>query len=295
MFSRIGLSFVLCVVAGTVQADELILANGDTLNGEIIEWAIDYVLIEHPQLGKIRLSLDQLEIDTGTPPKRGWFDTNFMRGWNRSINVGLNGTSGDTNTANLTIGYNFNYADDFKRWRFTGRYFYNNTDDGDDDNNARIDLRRDWLVPESRWFGFAVFRYQFDQFESWNHRTILSAGPGFHLVDTEAHILDTNVGPTFTREFGDRQAQKGELLWGIDWSWTISKKQSFTLGNNLFYEYRPTAGEYRNLTTGEYKVLLRDDPKLNLVAGVENEYETDVEPGDKKNDLRYYLALGVDW
>ena len=296
MIVRAVLFAVLVLVCSTAAADEIILANGDKINGEIVEWAVDYVVIEHPQLGTIRLSLDELDIDTGTPPKKGWFDTAFMRGWNRSINLGLNGAVGDTNTTNMTLGFNFNYADDFKRWRFTGRYFYNRSDDGEDnDNNARIDLRRDWLTPDSILFGFGAFRYQFDQFESWRHRTTFSAGPGFHLVKSEAHVLDTLLGIAVTREFGDRQTTKGEAMWGLEWLWTISKRQSFSFENNLFPEFSPKAGEFRNLTTSEYRILLLEDPALKWTIGIQNDYETDIEPGDKKNDLRYYLALGIDW
>ena len=34
--------------------------------GEIVEWSVDYVVIEHPQLGTVRLALDDLKIDRGT-------------------------------------------------------------------------------------------------------------------------------------------------------------------------------------------------------------------------------------
>jgi hypothetical protein len=296
MSVRLGLCAALVLVCTQAAADEITLANGDKINGEIVEWAVDYVVIEHPQLGEVRLNLDDLEIDTGTPPKKGWFDTGFMRGWNRNINMGLNGTISEDTTTNLTLGFNFNYADEFKRWRFTGRYFYNQSTDSDDnDNNARIDLRRDWLIPNSRLFGFGTFRYQFDQFESWEHRTTFIAGPGLHLVESEAHALDTTLGLAFTREFGDRQTSRGELMWGLEWKWTITKRQSFAVENNFFPQYRPTTGEFRNFTTAEYQVILLEDPTLKWTIGAQNDYETDIDPGDKENDLRYYMALGVDW
>ena len=190
MLRRLTIVLALCVWGAAARADTLVLANGDTLTGEVVEWAVDHVVIEHPQLGLVRLSLEQLDIDTGTPPRPGLFGSNFLRGWNRSVNLGLNGKRGNSVSTNLTAGFNFNYADEFKRWRFNGRYFFNESDDGDHDNNARVDLRRDWLIPESTWFAFSSLRYQFDQFESWKHRTTLSLGPGYHLVDTESHELD---------------------------------------------------------------------------------------------------------
>jgi hypothetical protein len=40
---------------------------------------------------------------------------------------------------------------------------------------------------------------------------------------------------------------------------------------------------------------LTERPALNLRIGFENEYETSIDPGDKNNDLKYYLALGLDF
>ena len=292
----LGLFTALLLVFSHASADEIVLANGDKINGEIVEWAIDFVVIEHPQLGRIQLALDDLDVDTGKPPKKGWFDSGFMRGWNRNINLGLNGTIGDTDTTNLTAGFNFNYADEFKRWRFTGRYFFNRSDDeGDNDNNALVDLRRDWLIPMSNWFGFTAFRYQFDQFESWQHRTTFSLGPGYHLVKSEAHTLDTTLGVAFTREFGERQDSKGEAVWGLEYAWQISDRQSFTFRNDFFPEFSPSPGEFRNFTVSEYSIVLTKEPVLKWTAGIQNDYETDIEPGDKENDFRYYMALGIDW
>jgi putative salt-induced outer membrane protein YdiY len=295
MLRRLTIVLALCAWGAAARADTLVLANGDTLTGEVVEWAVDHVVIEHPQLGLVRLSLEQLDIDPGTPPSRGLFGTNFLRGWNRSINLGLNGKRGNSVSTNLTAGFDFNYSDEFKRWRFNGRYFFNESDDGDNDNNARVDLRRDWLIPDSDWFAFSSFRYQFDQFESWKHRTTFGVGPGYHLVDTESHKLDTMLGAAFTREYAGDKDNKGEALFGLDYTWQLSERHSVTLANSLFVEFRPNAGEIRNLTTGEWKLRLTEDPGLNLKIGGENEYETGVAPGDTNNDLKYYLALGLDF
>ena len=43
------------------------------------------------------------------------------------------------------------------------------------------------------------------------------------------------------------------------------------------------------------KILLSERPAFNLKFGAENEYETDIEDDDKNNDLKYYIALGIDF
>jgi putative salt-induced outer membrane protein YdiY len=274
-----------------------VLANGDEITGEVVEWAVDYVEIEHPQLGRVRLSLDQLEIDTGEPPPPGMFGTNFLRGWIRNVNLGFNGKVGNSESTNLTAGLNFSYDDEFTRWRLRGRYFFNTSDDGDNDNNATVDLRRDWLTPESRWFGFAAFRFQFDQFESWEFRNTLTGGAGYNLLRTadKAHVLDVRAGPSFTKDYAGSKNSKGEVLLAMDYTWNFASRYGVTFSNQFFVEAVPDGGEWRNLTLGEFTMGLTERPALNLRIGFENEYETSIDPGDKNNDLKYYLALGLDF
>jgi putative salt-induced outer membrane protein YdiY len=284
---------VFCV--STASADTLKLANGDELNGEIVEWAVDHVVIDHPQLGVVRISLEQLELDTGTPPSPGLFGTTFLRGWKRGIDLGWTGRMGSTDTLNITAGLNFSYADEFRRWKLTGRYFFNESSDGDNDNNARVDLRRDWLFPGHAWFAFASLRYQFDEFETWQHRTVLSVGPGYNLVQTEAHNLDLRAGPTFTKEYAGSRSSNGEFLFGADYAWTISARSSLHLVNDFYFQWRPALGDFRNLTTAEWRMGITEEPALALKIGGSNEYESNPDPGDEANDLRYYLSLGLDF
>jgi hypothetical protein len=289
----IGVGLVLC--AESVRADTLVLANGDEITGEIIEWAVDYVVIDHPQLGELRLALDQLELDTGEAPSPGLFGTRFLRGWSRNINFGLNGKTGNSENTNMTLGLDCHSPDAFKRWKLNGRYFFNADDGGTTDNNARLDLRRDWLVPESHWFGFASMRYQYDEFEAWEHRITAGGGPGFHVVQKEHHLLDAMSGLFFTREFKSRNKNKGEALFGLEYTWTPASRYTVRLSNQAFFQVTPKAGELRNVSLGELKILLTEDPSLNFIVGAENEYETETDPGDKANDLKYYVTLGLDF
>jgi len=294
MLQRALLIGILCLAAATAAADTLVLANGDELNCEIMEWAVDHVVIDHPQLGRMRISLEQLKIDTGEPPNPGLFGTGFLRGWTRRIDLGINGKEGNSVSTNITGGIAFAYEDDWTRWKINGRYFYDREDDGDSDNNARLDVSRDWLFPESRWFVRLSGVYQFDRFESWQHRLTLAGGPGLHLIRGETHRLDAMLGPAFTREFGDSQTSKAEGVLGLDYTWAISKKQQFSLSNSFFVETSPSAGPFRNYSRARWSLALLERPKLSLNLGVDNEYESRPEDGDEPNDLTYFVSLGID-
>lgn len=296
MLQRALLAWVagLVVAAAAARADSLVLANGDELTGEVVEWAVDHVVLEHPQLGRVRIDLDKLKLDTGEPPNPGLFDTTFMRGWKRRIEFGLNGKQGNTVNTNVTAGLTLDYEDDWTRWKFDGRYYYYRSDDGDEENNGRFDLRRDWLSPDSRWFASVGSRYQFDQFEAWKQRITLFGGPGLHVVRREAHELDALLGPAFTREFGESGESKIEGLLGLDYTWTVSERHSLALENYLFVETRPSAGALRNFTSAKWSIAIVDRPALSLNVGFENEFESEPEEGDKSNDLIYFVSLGLD-
>jgi len=300
-FSRLLIALLLvglpaCLVApvAPARADTLVLANGDKITGEIIEWSVTHVVIEHPQLGRIRLALDQLKLDTGKPPSPGLFGTHFMRGWSRRVDLGWNGKQGNSQSANVTAGLRLSYDDDWKRWSIDGRYFFDSSDGTTSDNNARIDIRRDWLIPDSHWFATLGGRFQFDQFEAWKVRTTFSVGPGYHLIDTERHSVDVRLSPAFTREFGDSQTSKAEGAFDLSWSWKISEKQSLQIGETFFLQAAPNPGDFRNFTKTQWSWSILQDPALSLNFGLENEFQSNPEPGDQQNNFKYFFTLGLD-
>ena len=204
----------------------------------------------------------------------------------------MSGEAGESMT--LLGGLNFNYRDEFKRWRLTGRYYYNVNDDDENDNNSRIDLRRDWLIPTSKWFTFAGFRHQYDDTESWKNRFTLSAGPGYELIDTESFQLDINAGPVYVREQGDRRDDLFDSLVGFEFDWQLTERLRFDLDNNFFSQISPNLGDLRNLTIGKISYKLTEFPSLSLVLNGENEYELEDDDG-VSNTLNYGISLALDF
>ena len=282
----------LLLLVSSARADTVILRNGDELTGEIVEWAVDHLVIEHAQLGTVRLSLDDLQLDTGKPPTPGLFDTRFLRGWKRTASFGMSGEAGESLT--LQGALNFHYRDEFKRWRLTGRYYYNLNDDDENDNNSRIDLRREWLIPTSNWFTFANFRHQYDDTESWKNRFTTGLGPGYNVLETEKARIDLFAGPTYVREQGSRRDNLFESVFGIDLHWHVTERLKLGLSNSFFSQLSPNLGDLRNLSIGEISYKLSDSPSLSLVLNGENEYELEDDDG-VSNTLNYGISLALDF
>ena len=111
-------------------------------------------------------------------------------------------------------------------------------------------------------------------------------------------MLDTIAGPGLhPRVRRTPDGTRARLIWGLEWAWTIYEAPELHVREQSLSRVQVRAPE--NSATSplaEYQIiLLTEDPSLNWKLGAQNEYETDIEPGDKKNDLRYYMALGVDW
>ena len=85
------------------------------------------------------------------------------------------------------------------------------------------------------------------------------------------------------------------MLFGVDYDWTISSRSSLHFANDFYFQYTPVFADFRNLTTGEWKLSITEEPSLALKIGASNEYESNPDEGDKANDLRYYLSLGLDF
>ncbi len=71
------------------------------------------------------------------------------------------------------------------------------------------------------------------------------------------------------------------------------KDLKFSLQNQLFTELVPDALDFRNVSIGRLEIRLMEKPDLAFVIGIENEYESNPDPGDKANDLIYNLSLGL--
>jgi putative salt-induced outer membrane protein YdiY len=290
-------ALILCALipSGTAAAEKIELQSGDILNGDVIESTEAYVLLQHPVLGQIKVPRSEIKPPEEKKEKPGLFGTSFMKGWTREVNFGVNGAEGNTVNFNLTGGFDLKAENERRRWTWTGRYIFKTTDNSTTDNNARVQTRYDWLLPESRYFLFVEPLYDFDQFKDWKHRITLSGGPGYGIIQRESLDLRTGIGVSGQKEFeGEAKARFGGY-WSLNLEWKLSDRQSLTASNQIFPYIVNTPGEYRNLSTAAWKLKLTEDPTLNLNLGIENDYNSDAPPEDHKNDFKYFGTLGAEF
>jgi len=72
------------IAAGPAGAEKMKLANGDVLDGEVVDRDADGVVLEHPVLGRLEIPASQLSIST---TREGMFGTTLLRGWDRRLEL----------------------------------------------------------------------------------------------------------------------------------------------------------------------------------------------------------------
>ena len=272
-------------------ADTIELTNGDELTGRVLERSDERVVLEHPSLGRLEIPVDRIK--PPEPPNEGLFGSSILAGWTRTFLLGVSGAQGNTRNNDVLAALDMDYADDARRWAFDAAYRFGAADGETNEHDALAQLRRDWLFEGSPWFVFALGRGDYDQFKTWTWRVNGAMGVGYQFVDTESFELEGLLGPSLTKQFAEDDFFV-EALVGLEAVWRISEHHSLSLSNTI-YPALNDLGEFRNLSTFAWKWKLLEDPGLSLVAGVDNEYLSEVESGLKHDDLKYSTSIGIDF
>lgn len=286
-----SLLVLLLPVAAPAATETIELGNGDKVTGAVVERTDETIVMDHPVFGRIEIPVAEVKLPE--PPNPGLFGTGFLAGWTRTFNLGVSGQEGNSKTTDVHVGLDAKAEDDQRRWAFHSEYNLSLADGSTTTNNAMASLGRDWLFPDSRWFLFTLGRLDFDDFRTWQLRLQGEAGVGYEFIRRETFELRGRTGPSVAQEWNENQF-RAEWLVGPEFVWKLSDRQQIEASNFFYYSFTPWA-EFRNLSNLGWKWNIADDPALSLTAGLENEYQSDVESGVKKNDLKYYTAVGIDF
>ncbi len=245
------------------------------------------------------------EVAAPTPPapeepepedNAGMFGTSFLRGWNKGVELGFSGKSGNTEETDIFAAVFADFEDERDRWEFDARYFLSTSEGETTDNEFYASILKDWKYPNSPWFWFARARYDWDQFEDWRHRISAHMGPGYEIINTEELKWRARAGVGVLGEFGgeadDRVTPEG--LAGTEVIWNISERQKLTAHATVFPDLGDV-GRYRSLSGAEWSIKIDRADGLSLKFGIEHEYQSETDDDSDHNDFRYYGALVFDF
>jgi len=213
--------------------------------------------------------------------------------WLANIQLALAGVRSDTDQLDLRAAGALTRLTHTDRWTSSFEYFLSILDGDTTDNNLLVTSVYDYFFLPTDWLAFGKLQYQYDQFQSWEHRLSGYAGLGYRLFHAKPFALTLKGGFGATREFGDPRQTIPEAYAEVAMAWWIDRRQTLEASVNI-------APDLTNL--GDYRILARldwivrfDERGMAFVGGIRDEYQSSVPAGSTNNDLRYYLGVRYDF
>jgi putative salt-induced outer membrane protein YdiY len=299
------------------QAETIRLQSGDVITAEILEKNADSVTIDHPSLGELTIKRDQIvqiyadraaldaalaeedaakkaeELDAERAADDGLFGQGvFLKGWNRQLELGLNGAEGNSQNLNFRAAFNADFEDDEDRWLYKMLYRTASSDGDTTEKKFNAELFKDWLIPGKKYFYFANGRYDWDDFEDWDSRWSGFGGIGYQFIDDDKWNVRGRAGLGGNQEMGGAEGDEFtfEALLGVEADYKIKDGHEIAFTNYL-YPSLEDASDFRNVTTLDYIITIDRDKGLALKLGLTNEHDASAPATSDKNDFTYYASL----
>ena len=311
---------LLLLCAAGAPAETIRLADGDTITGPITASDAASITVNHPSLGEITIARDQVvevyddaqALDAALAAEAaeaaaladtqrrdaddGVFGLGvFFPGWDRRLELGVNGAEGNSRNANVRAGFNAHQEDEDGRWDVDLLYRVTRSNSVTSENRFQAQALRDWFFPGEDYFLFATGKLEWDDFEDFETRLSGFFGGGCRFHKDDEFEVNGRVGFGGNQTYGGASSDfTAEALIGLDVDWTIATNQSLAFSTDFFPSLE-NGGEFRNVTTLDWILSIDRDRGLSLKLGLANEYDSEVSAGVDKNDFTYYAALVWDF
>lgn len=215
-------------------------------------------------------------------------------GWDFKAFVGINGASGNSESFSARASIDGERFTSKYETKVGARYVYGKSDGNKDTSRGEAFINNDWLLDESRWRVFATGKYEYDEFQAWDHRLSASLGLGYEIYeDEDTTLLLGRVGIGAYYEIGDMADEEliPEGVLGLELRHKISENASLNATSTYFPSF-DDLGEFRWNNTAEIEVLMDANSGLTLNTGIEHRHDSDPGAGRESNDILYYMGLG---
>lgn len=215
-----------------------------------------------------------------------WFPLN---GWTNSIELGLNGSDGNSQTTSFQAGADLQRITDLYTFAIDLDYQRTQASGLQTQNNGRLNVDYDRLLGGSSWTAFAKSGLEYDEFKAFDLRLNLNAGLGYYWLRNDNSTLITRFGAGTSREFGGPNEEwVPEAVFGYEASHQLTARQKLKGKLDYFPDWTDF-NNYRLVSDVSWEILLDGVDNLSLKLSATNRYDSTPE-GAKPNDL-FYAAL----
>lgn len=284
--------FLICVPLGVnAAADQVMLHNGDTITGTVVENA-DHVVVKTEALGELTIAKkfikDIMVEDLSAPasvvePKL----------WDGSLSLGYTETRGNTDNGNVTAKGVVHRKTKDDEYHLKGTYEYGSSEKKMDVQKWMAMSRYAYSFGETlKWYHFFKGVVDHDRFANIDYRLLPSTGVGYWFSDAERWkaMVECAGGVQYVhyRSGSDGSSTDAMAVFRVFVEKTFFKNT--TLSEDLYiYPYVTDYGEYRVVSETLFTNPINDH--LSLEISFTDEYNSAPAQGIDKNDATISSSL----
>jgi putative salt-induced outer membrane protein YdiY len=211
--------------------------------------------------------------------------------WDTGIELGLNGSSGTSDTLSMRVGGNMKRESRFSKLDFSTYYNRTASEGLVTENNAVLNFKNDWLLDDSvPWTLFAKVDAFYDKFQAYDVQTNLDTGFGYRFWREPALNLTGRAGAGGSREFGGPETDwTPEALLGFDYDQKITAAHKLC-GKIEYYPNLEDVNSYRIVSEAAWEVALAQPSNLSLKLSATDRYDSTPD-GAKPNLITYSILM----
>ncbi len=245
--------------------------------------ALPPILPELPLLEEPLMDPVGVVIDTTTPVAE-------VKIWSGNVELGINGTAGNSETFNMRAGGQLQRQTDFSNLKLTTTYLKNTADGVETANRNFSEGRHEWTTPASRWAPYVHGLLEYDEFRNFGLRLTADAGMAYQFIDNDITNLQGRVGFGASKEFDSPDDEvKPEGVFGAEFSHKVSARQSIDFSVD-YYPSVEDVNDFRLNTVLNWVFVIDEVNNLSLKLGIIDRYDS-TPSGAKYNDIDYSLLL----
>jgi putative salt-induced outer membrane protein YdiY len=210
--------------------------------------------------------------------------------WDGSVEVGMNGMEGNSNTLSLRTGADFKRKTDLSEILVKLTYVKTTAEGVETQHAAFFDAGYERFLGESPWTYYLKNNLVYNEFKPFDLRVVFNGGLGYQLIRTDAQNLKTRLGAGVSHEVnGPDDAWKPEAMFGLDYECELTDRQKLTARCDYFPQW-DDFNDFRLNTDISWQVQLDAAHNLSLKLSVIDVYDS-TPNGAKPNDINYALLL----
>jgi len=216
----------------------------------------------------------------------------WNEGWEYSFSAGISGTSGNNENFSGRVNLKGDRKTDSTETHAYASYLYSTSDGQESASRGELGFKNDWLL-DGPWRYFAEGKYEYDEFQAWQHRLSGAVGVGYEFINNEKTTLIGRAGVGASYEFGSNADEKviPEGLLGLDWTHQLSENTKLFAGTT-YYPSFDELGEFRWNSAAGIEVVLDAETGMTMNAGVEHRHDSSPGSGVRPNDVDYFMGIG---